>query len=63
MPAKNLKIRPAYRKQGPAALTNNTQDNFNKIHANNIVKRSGFAFTAQEILFHEKIKEPAATLL
>jgi hypothetical protein len=35
-----LKIRAANAKQGPAALTNKKQDNFNQIHAGNIVNRS-----------------------
>jgi hypothetical protein len=40
MLAKNLQICPANGKQRCAALTNKKQDNFDQMHANNIVKVS-----------------------
>jgi hypothetical protein len=50
-----LKIHSANRKQGPAALTNNTQDNYLQ-NIDNLVTVVGLALTAKNIkyFFHEK---------
>ncbi len=37
----NLQIRPVNGKQGPTAPTNKKLDKFDKLHADNIAKRSG----------------------
>jgi hypothetical protein len=42
MLAENVHICPANEKPGPAALTNKKRDNYDQIHADNIVKRSEF---------------------
>ncbi len=41
MTAKNLQYRPAIGKEGPAALNNKKQDNFDPIHTHNVVKQNG----------------------
>jgi hypothetical protein len=40
---------PANRKQGPAARTNNKQENVNQIQANNVMKRSEVRKNRKEI--------------
>jgi hypothetical protein len=39
MPAKNVQFPPASEKQGPAALTNKKQANFDLLYADNLVKQ------------------------
>ncbi len=39
---------PANGKQGPAALTNNKQKNYDQIHADNKVQRSGIRITRKK---------------
>jgi hypothetical protein len=51
MEEENLQIRPANRKQGPAALTNTKQDQFDQLHTANIVKSRGGASEYFKIYF------------
>ena len=67
---KHACIVSAYGKQRPSALTNSKREYYDNIHADNMVKRSGFAFTAKiyNYLYSksrapEKIQNLVATLI
>jgi hypothetical protein len=49
MLAWKLQVFAANRKKGPAALTNDKSDNIDQIHADNVTKFSGLAFTERNI--------------